>query len=270
MIATVSRGQEVPNLNGFRYVIVETLFYKNNEADIYGVSKSIREKFREMGFKIAGPNKESWDDDLRENPCLQLKCNLDVQVRIMGRQKVDMQLYDCRSELIFQAEGFGNAETYEGSYAICVRNIFENFEEVKYQFDPESTPEAILRKVEKVDQDEVSAMAYFDETDTDPLEGIYESLQGNSVYNKFVIRKSEDEFRAIILKSDNENWNQGEVRGYFTKSTIPNVYNVRWSDEKKVEDETIAYIEGDGDLSVEMERKDGSKFKVDFKKIYPE
>ncbi len=262
-------AQEASNLNAFKYVEVETLFYGDDRnADIHGISVVIRKKFMAMGVKLVAENQESWPEELKQDPCLLLQCRINAKDRAIGRQKIFIQGRDCNHRIVISLTGFGNAESYMESYSIAVNNAFKDLEKTEYQFDPSLVTVLDMRIVETLNIDTDSVREYLDDGNLDPIEGIYETQQDPGI-KELVIRKIEDVFKAVVLQSDNDVWLPGEVKGYFTKSSIPNVYDVRWSDQEKKEKKTIAFIGEDGHLSIEVEGPDNSKSKIDFMKTYP-
>jgi len=222
-----------------------------------------------MGVKVVGENKESWPQDLLDNPCLAFSTGIEAATRIMGRQKCTISLYDCNGMNFYTNHGFGNAETFQESFHIAIRYAFKkDLDAIPYKFDPELAMILKLREVEKVNENEESAKNYFDNHPIDPIEGIYEWKEEKN-FDRIAIRKEDQQYKAIVLDSSLDNWVQGEVKGYFRKTTIPNVYNLKWSDINKKESETISFLDEKGNLSIELKKSDQTKYKIDFQKIYP-
>lgn len=261
-------AQEVGNLNRFKYAAVETLFYDDDQVDIHGISSMTRKRFIELGMIVVAQNQESWPAELKANPCLLIDCRVTAKDRPLGRQKVVIQGYDCNRTIRITLTGYGNAETYNESYAIALENAFKDLNAAGYEFDPAEVTKMALRTVKTTDLDATSARDYLDNNSLDPIEGIYETDQDFGVL-EIVIRKSEDQYEAIILRSAGNVWVAGEIKGYFTKSSIPNVYDVLWSDEGKDEQKTIGFVGENGELSIEVKMDDDSKLKIDYKKTYP-
>jgi len=256
-------------LNKFKYATVETMMYKDDQVDIHGISSMIRKRFFNMGVKVVGENKESWNQDLLDNPCLAFSTRIDAPARIIGRQKCTISLYDCNGLKFYTNHGFGNAENFQESFQIAIRNAFKkDLDATPYKFDPELAIKQKLREVEKVNENEESAKNYFDNNPIDPIEGIYEWKEEKN-FDRIAIRKEDHQYKAIVLDSNLDNWAQGEVKGYFQKSTIPNVFNLKWSDINKIESETISFLDEKGNLSIELKKSDQTKYKIDFRKIYP-
>ncbi|MCZ6522133.1 MAG: hypothetical protein O6848_11620 [Bacteroidetes bacterium] len=256
-------------LNKFKYAMVETLIYKDNQVDIHGISSMIRKRFINMGVMVVGENKESWPQDLSDNPCLAFSTSIQAATRMMGRQKCIISLYDCNGVNFYTNHGFGNAETFQESFDIAIRYAFKkDLDANPYKFDPELVTELKLREVEMVNENEESIKNYFDNHPIDPIEGIYEWKEDQN-FDRIAIRKEDQQYKAIVLDSNLDNWAQGEVKGYFQKTTIPNVFNLKWSDNNKIESETISFLDEKGNLSIELKNSDQTKYKIDFQKIYP-
>ena len=267
-----SGAQEVDNLNGFKYAMVETMFYSDDRIDIHGISVMSRQRLLALGIIVVAENEESWTEELVNNPCLLVDFRITAKDRALGRQKVVLEGFDCNRRKAISLIGYGNAETYTKSYLIALDNVFEDLLAVGYAFDPVFTTTVDQREVERIGIDLKEARKYLDGSNLDPVEGIYQTQQDMGV-KEILIRKSEDqsgpEYKAIVLQSTDEVWSSGEVKGYFTKSSIPNVYDVLWSDEDKVEQETIGFIGQNGNLSIEVEKPDKTKLKIDYQKTYP-
>jgi len=257
-------------LNQFKYGTVETLMYKDDQVDIHGISSMIRKRFFKMGVKVVGENKESWPQDLLDNPCLAFNTRIEAATRMLGRQKCIISLYDCNGINFYTNHGFGNAETFQESFDIAIRKAFEDdLDANPYKFDPELAIELKLREVERVSENEESAKNYFDNNPIDPIEGIYEWKEDKN-FDRIAIRKEDQQYKAIVIDTNLDNWAKGEVKGYFQKSAIPNVFNLKWSDTNKMESETISFLDEKGNLSIELKKSDQTKYKIDFQKIYPD
>ena len=179
-----------------------------------------------------------------------------------------MTVYDCNQTKSINLTGYGNAETYQESYAVALDNAFKDLNQAGYEFDPLLVTAAALRAVETTDVNVNSAREYLDNSTLDPIEGIYRT-DLNSGVEEIVIRKSENQYQAIIIQSAGDPWSPGEVKGYLSKSSIPNVYDVLWSGETKEEQETFGFVGENGQLLVEVRMDDDSKQRIDYQKIYP-
>jgi len=265
-IAAFAWGKDIRDLNGFKYAIVETLFYEDDQVDIYGISAFVRKQFIELGIKVVANNPESWPNELKANPCLALRCDIKESRRFLGRQKVELFFKDCNGEIFYSTAGYGNADTFIESFKYAVNDAFDEIREMGYDFNPDKR---VTREISRENESEATAKAYLDNNELKLLEGIYESKTGT--YNKiFIKNQSSGEYKAIMLASDNINWSPGELKGRLNKSTIPNLYNVIWHDHNKNELTTIAVVDAEGKISLELRNNQNKKFKVDYVKIYPE
>ena len=131
-----ARGQEGGDLNGFKYAAVETLFYDDDQVDIRGISAMTRQRLIILGLRVVANNEESWPPELKDTPCLLIDFRITAKDRSLGRQKVVIDGYDCNQTKSINLTGYGNAETYQESYAVALDNAFKDLNQAGYEFDP--------------------------------------------------------------------------------------------------------------------------------------
>lgn len=125
--------------------------------------------------------------------------------------------------------------------------------------------------VEKTTESEQSLKNYFNNNKLSDIEGIYRSIQtvieGNYTLG---IKKYGDEFKVIVIESDQSNWKQGEVKAIIKSSSMNNVFFVSWFMDNKIPYETIGSLAETGFLSIELkDNKSDKKINERFIKIYP-
>lgn len=125
--------------------------------------------------------------------------------------------------------------------------------------------------VEKTTEREQSLKNYFNNNKLSDIEGIYRSIQTVIEGNYTVgIKKYGDEFKVIVIESDQSNWKQGEVKAIIKSSSMNNVFFVSWFMDNKVPYETIGSLAETGFLSIELkDNKSDKKINERFIKIYP-
>ena len=128
------------SLNDYKYVIVEGQFHFQSEPNQYQLNELTRFLFKKHGFNPV-LDSETLPEDLKSNYCLALKS--EITGKGMLRTKVNIVLRNCDNIILFQAEGITKEKDYSKSYNMGIRNAFEKFSEIEYNYQPN---EAILSR----------------------------------------------------------------------------------------------------------------------------
>lgn len=259
------------NLNGYKYVYVQTLTYNNGRTDIWSISSKLRTAFTQKGF-IVLTESSTRTEELQNNPCLLLRCFIDHTNVVSGTNKVTITLKNCKDEIVHSNTGGAMAFSVQGDFNKATRRAFEKIKQMPYNFKLEQTPEIEYPEVEKTIETEESLRKYFAENKLSQIEGIYKSYQAENLpYYKIGIKKREGKYIAIIIEAEQANiWKEGEVKAYFEPSSMKGFYSVKWYMENKTSCETFAMMENEAILSIEFKNsKTGEKRTDNFIKMYP-
>jgi len=203
------------SINDYKYVIVEKQFHFQNEPNEYNLNELTRFLLKKHGFR---PVLESdvFPNDLKSNYCLALKC--EVTAKGFLRTTVTVALKDCNNNIIFQAEGTNKEKEFDKVYNYGIREAFENFKTLNYNYVPNNTSaNSTTEEVEpiKSDSDEVEQLKA----------EIEELKKEKEIKIKENTTKELKEDKSESIKTNDT---------YFEAVTIDNGYNLVNAETKKV------------------------------------
>ncbi len=245
-----AQNEKLDSLNYFKYVVVETLFYDNNMVvDKYSISGNVRKHFLEKGFTVLTETKRYWPEELFENPCLALYCDIEPTSGMFTKYKVLIKLSDCNGRLIYSMFGKGSGDTETEAYKMAADRAFYQFDKWDYHYTSGNTIKLVEKRANK------------------KLAGFYESI-GEQSGLKIEIVPVNDFLEARVIHSENRKFKEGRLLATFRSSTLGgNLYIVNWVPETKESYETLAnYEKESGRLSIELKEKNQTK-KIVFRKI---
>ena len=256
-------------LDGYKYVVVQTLTYQNGEEDIFGISSILERNFEAKGFTLLSEDRTNWLTDAKNNSCLILICTPFHN----GASSAGFTIRNCKNQILFDEKSTSAnwSNDYRDNYTRALKNCWVSINKLSYAFNPLATPELDFPQVPKTEETEESIKRYLTTNKVDPIEGIYKSYQSDQLsYYKFGIIKQEDKFKAVIIESDLKHWKIGEVKAVFEQSSMKGFYSVKWYMGDKQAFETFGLLENEGLLSVEFKNsQSGEKRSDKFIKMYP-
>ena len=107
--------QESPNLDGYKYIYVPTLKYNDGTTDKWRLSEYARQCFKWMGFTVLTGN-ETASDDLKNDPCLCLMCNITHSTATIGSNSVTLTCTNCRKSTVLEMTESGMGMTLYDDY----------------------------------------------------------------------------------------------------------------------------------------------------------
>jgi len=257
------------SLDGYKYVFVPTLKYSDGEIDKWKLSKYANVSFSSMGF-IVLTEQSSAPEEIKNDPCLLIKCELTHSNVITGVNTVTLILKNCNNNIVFNETGGGMGFSLQDDYNQAFLKIAKKLAKLEYSFNSRLTPELNLPQVEKTTETEQSIRSYLMSGDLDILEGIYKSSQGEGMpYYKFGIIRNGDKFKAIILECNQKHWKLGEVKAYFEKSSMNDIYSAKWYMGNKTPFETFAIMDNYALLTIELKDQNGNNRQEKFLKMFP-
>lgn len=266
-VAVTTFGQ---TLDGYKYVYVQTLTYKNGGTDIWGISSKLRTGFANKGFIVLTENSIP-PKEIEQDPCLVLSCFINHTNFVYGTNEVTITLENCKNEVVLTNTGGAAAMSVQDDFNKATKRAFSIIENMEYTFNPLKTPQIEFPIVEKTTETEESIKSYLTSNKIDRIEGIYKSYQSDQLsYYKFGIIKQGDKFKAIIIDSDLKHWKSGEVKAIFEQSSMKDLYSVKWLMGNKEPFETFGLLENEGLLSIEFKDPEtGEKRQDKFIKMFP-
>jgi S1-C subfamily serine protease len=267
LLTSIIVGQ---TLDGYKYVEIQTLTYKNGGTDIWGISNKLQTSFANKGFIVLTESSPT-PKELEQEPCLLLYCSINHTNLVSGVNEVRITLENCKNQIVHSNTGSAMGWSVQDDFNKATKRAFGIIEAMTYNFDSYKTPQIEFPIVENTSETEESIKAYLLANKIDPIEGIYKSYQSDQLsYYKFGIIKQGDKFKAIIIDSDLKHWNTGEVKAVFEQSSMKDLYSVKWNKGNKEPFETFGLLENDGLLSIEFKDPEtGGKRQDKFIKMFP-
>ena len=88
-------SQDLDQLNAYKYAIVNTLVYENNEVDKYQIGSNVRKHLFQKGIQVFNEDPASWPADLFENKCLAFVCDIKADDRMFAKYHVTITFSEC-------------------------------------------------------------------------------------------------------------------------------------------------------------------------------
>ena len=106
-------------LNGYKYVSVPELSYKNDANDIYGVAHDLKIYFGTKGLIVLSEERKDWPADAQLDPCLVLYFKY---IFTEPPSTVGFTIINCKNEILFDEKS--KSSTYGKSLKTCWKNIY--------------------------------------------------------------------------------------------------------------------------------------------------
>ena len=127
-----SFGARAQELNRYRYVQVPEKFDFFDEANKYQLNALAAFLFEKYGFEALYREEQK----VTRNSCDILSAKV-FDESTMFRAKVYFTLEDCRGNVLFKSPvGVSKRKNYKESYQEALREAFESFKTLNYQYDP--------------------------------------------------------------------------------------------------------------------------------------
>lgn len=265
-------------IDGYKYALVNPLIYEDGIRDKFGFEQSAKDGLTEMGISVLpSEDRESWPSDAFLNPCLVLYIEIGVKTNpnAITCGSIYFNARNCKNEIVLTKVEPARVAWCNPPYDCCVPKLAEAchraFTEIKYNYNPSiNTLTKNYPIVEQVAINEDSIKHYLNTGSSAPIEGIYRSInQGKYSSYTLAIIKSNDEFKAIILNTENPIWKRGEVKGKIQLTAVHNEFIINWFMSNKEQYETIGSLQDAGLFSIQMKDKNNAVYQSKFLKIYP-
>ena len=271
LISESTYGQ---SLDGYKYVYVPTVTYTSGGSDIWNISGMLRTWFSNKGFIVINENTPVIDE-IKNDPCLLLTCEINHTNVISGTNNVTITLKNCKSEVVYTKTGGAMGWSLQDDYNKATKRAFEGILTLSYSFNSQKTLSKemlkILPTLEITAITEDSIRKYLSENKLDPIEGIYKSYQNDQMpYYKIGIFKNGYKYKAIIIEAEKAYWKQGELKALFEPSSMKGFYSVKWYMGNKTSFETFGNMDNDVILNIELKNNEvGEKQMEKFIKMFP-
>tara|TARA_B110000211_G_C14032211_1_gene532683 strand:- start:50 stop:1567 length:1518 start_codon:yes stop_codon:yes gene_type:complete len=233
LISFVSFGQTP--IDGYKYASVFVIEYDDGFEDEYGLSKKIKELFKELQIITIDDN-QMQDFMSKKNPCELLTVSyLSHAPKGRWRQTVTIEITNCLGETVLSDSATAGNDMSSSSRDIktAAGKIFWALK--GYKFNPALTPKLPEYKLDnKLGLDissEPSIRQYFDDNGAELIEGIWEysSTHGKDEYKLLIIKDPEDDykFKCIIIES-NDIWRPGEEKAVFETAATDEFVTIKW------------------------------------------
>ncbi len=273
-----SRSSDYKNptypLCSYKYVCVPSLSGENNGTAT--ARRTVESGLAAMGFKIIS------DAELRSLPRQEASLALVCGVTWSGysRHQVTIEFYDLRNQAkVFsstaEAEGNSFADvsgTLEYAANLAVSRVQQAYGGFNPALASARTPD--WSSWEKVVRSEPDLRSYFDSNaeHLDPIEGIWTTLPDNK-YKLAIFRDSTTngrDFVATILRSDEPEWPEHQVKAEFQRTAYVGVYTTTWYMVNHSKQGTTAKLTDGGKLTMTLRNAaTGGTSQTELIKNYP-
>ncbi len=201
-------------LNEYKYIVVPKKFQEFNNQNQYQTSTLIKYLFAQQGFTAV------YDDQLPPdavaNRCLALLTHLQDDSSLFAT-KTTLILKDCQGEEVFvSAEGRSKSKEYKEAYSEAIKQAFQSFSGITYNYTPvkkEEGPVTVSFKDDVKTLDEEKIDKKLVEQLATPQEQSYDNKTPQVSEIKKEIREEKNEAQEAISK--NEFWYAQEIPNGF-------------------------------------------------------
>lgn len=267
---------DINNLDGYKYVYVSNLEYQDGTHDKWGIRQTVLKYLKKSRLNILDNNVS---EEIKSNPCIAVYCVIEHTANFYSAtpEYVTIKFLNCNNETIYLAQGKTGSMvmSFRSGFQNATKRALSDFNYYRFSFDESKTVEnyflANLPEVEKTGETEQSLIDYFNSNSLDEIEGIYKSYRSDHIgHYKIGIKKDGSKYKAIIIESDLDYWNIGEVKAVFEPSSMKGFYSTKWYMGDKKPFETFALMENPALLTVEFKDVETGEKRTDqFIKMYP-
>ncbi len=262
------------SLNAYKYVIVPDKFDNFIEVDKYQLNSLTEFLFKKYGFQTLN-KRESFPSEVINNPCLAVTAKLN-NVSNMFTTKLSVDLIDCYNKVVYTSDiGKSKIKEYKPSFHEALRNAFVSIKELNYSYDSSLSVKAssVVQTIDPVKDTEPQVTTPVVESvpvvaltpakpvvpekpkeavTIEPQNSIAKSYKNKNI--SFMLIDQNNKLVAYVKSSNSKNYKNGEMIGSFSKTSLPNVYRVKWKNEEGNFEETTGYIDDAGNLKVDINR----------------
>ena len=251
-------------LDGYKYIYVETYKYVDGGSDIWGISAQVRQAFADKGFSIINDmNLVSSVKPQDRNAVLY--CAIDHTNVIEGYNSVSLILLDLNGNTVLVCSGRGIGLTLQSDYTKATRNALRRIVEMPYHYNPSKSPNIKVLDVEQTEYTETTIKPIID-SQNDGIVGIYQGVIQDDNQYKLACYKVGDNYRLIYISSRESLplWKVGDVKAELEPTATPAMYTTKWRMGNKILNTYCYVIFEDGSMKTFISGKE-----VLYVKLYP-
>lgn len=129
------KGFSQQNVNAYKYVVVPNSFNFLNEPNQYQTNALTKFLFEKYGFNAIMAD-EDFPEDLNNNRCLALYADVEKHKAFLNT-KLQVHLKDCNNKVVLSSDiGQSREKEYDKVYNLALRDAFESFETLNYNYQP--------------------------------------------------------------------------------------------------------------------------------------
>ena len=253
-------------LDGFKYVHVNSLKYTDGRHDIWGIRAKVMNAFIEKGFIYLT---SEIHDKIYNSEYILSVLIVDIKhTNVDGENTVAITLEDYDGRPVMSMSGSGIGFSQQSSYNKATKKALSHLRSMSYTFNPLKMPKDDLPEIEKSSHTEESLRAYYDKQakHLNPLEGIYKyNPKGKYEQGyRLGIYKDGYKYKAVVIEAEDYRWDTGEIKAEFELAN--NVYSVMWRASNKVNTGGTGYWNSNGQLEIQISK---AQAPIELVKIYP-
>lgn len=221
------------NIDAYKYISVSPSFEKYQDIKIHGENVTtyengklfLEEMFRQEGFTVLPSHYVNWPQSALSNQSRILWCiPYDKSEKSFG-----MYLKDLNGEILLSELLTSNKRISRNLVNHAIQKCWGEVDKLSYNFDPSLKLKITPTDTEHTGETEALLKLYFDTTRLDAIEGVYMSeIATNVSYYKLGVKKVGKKYKVIVIESQFDNWEEGQLKAIFEESDKEDEYTAIW------------------------------------------
>ena len=229
-VPLIGMGQDY-NFNDYKYVVIKNTEKGNHPPRI------LERNLKKLNFNVLYEDETSNYDDLIKNPYLAIYCHSKLQTTLIFTVYITFK--DYSGAILYSGWGKSGG-TLSMAYKSALTPLSSLFYEYNNKIINTNEPKILYIKNDTVNLDsEASVKKYFDNNDSENIEGIWE-VTGGANYRISVI-KDADKFKAYVL-DDNKSFFAGDYKASFEEASEQGIFTINWIMGNKISNEKTVGI----------------------------
>lgn len=144
LLSTTSFSQK--SINSYKYIIVPNIYEFQKSEDQHQINSLLAFLFKKKGFLVIREN-EIFPQDLQKNRCLGLTAKVADDSGFFTT-KTTINMVDCSNKVILSSSvGKSREKNYKRAYQEAIRDAFNSFSKLNYQYTPLQKEEKTVPKI---------------------------------------------------------------------------------------------------------------------------
>lgn len=232
--------------DGYKYVIVNDLEYKDGRKDIWSISRKVKNLFRDKGLTVINSSQYDGIKNKCEIVALSIT-HTNVIPPAYGYNYVYYKFYNCLGIEFLKYSGRAQKMSVAADFRAASDKankslIASGFK--TYNFNPNKTPKYIsnVKKYTGSEinfNDESAIRDFLLSKSNDEIEGLWRS--DNADY-KLLILKGDYNYNAYIVEGSGF-WEPSDLKAVFEPTAAPSVFSLKWTmGDMKTEAKAVAIV----------------------------